>query len=54
MNKQGELYIYKNVDQDPLVSNYYYGLLRTLLRIVVPKTDIHKRGVLERIVEPPL
>ena len=28
--------------------------LRTLLRIVVPNTDIHKRGVLEWIVEPPL
>ena len=35
MNEQGELYI-KIVDQNPLVSNCYYGLLRTLLRLVVP------------------
>ena len=52
MNKQGEPY--ENVDRNPLVSNYYYGLLRTLLQLVVPNTDIHKRGELERIVEPPL
>ena len=53
MNEQGELYI-KIVDRNLLVSNYYYGLSWTLLRLVVPDTDIRKRGVLERIVEPPL
>ena len=53
-NKNKANYTYKIVDRNPLVSNYYYGLLRTLLRLVVPNTDIHKRGVLERIVEPPL
>ena len=53
MNKQGDLYI-KTVDQNFLVSNYYYGLLWSLSRLVVPITDIHKRGVLEWIVEPPL
>ena len=35
MTKQGELYI-KNVDRNPLVLNYYYGLLRLLLHLVVP------------------
>ena len=53
MNEQGEPYVYI-VDQNPLVSNYYYGTFWTLLRLVLPNTDIHKRGVLEWIVEPPL
>ena len=52
-NKQGDLYI-KTVDRNFLVLNYYYGLLWSLSRLVVPITDIHKRGVLEWIVEPPL
>ena len=53
-NKQGELHIYKIVDRNPLVSNYYYGLLRVLSKDSHTDTDIHKRGVLEQIVEPPL
>ena len=43
------------VDRNPLVSNYYYGHSPTdTITNSCTKTDIHKRGVLERIVEPPL
>ena len=35
--QNGKPYIYQIVDRNPLVSNYYYGLLRTLLQLVVPK-----------------
>ena len=43
------------VDQNPLVSNYYYGHCPTdTITDSCTNTDIHKRGVLEKIVEPPL
>ena len=43
------------VDRNPLVSNYYYGHrpMDTIMNSCT-NTDIHKRGVLEQIVEPPL
>ena len=54
-NEQGEPYMYNIVDRNPLVSNYYYGLLRTLLQLVVPNTDIHKkRGIRTDIRTPSL
>ena len=49
MNQQGEPYIL--LTETLLFPNYYYGLFWALLRLVVPNTE---RGVLERIVEPPL
>ena len=35
MDKQGEPYIYNLLAETPLLSDYYYGLLRTLQQIVV-------------------
>ena len=43
------------VDQNPLVSNYYYGHCPTdTITNSCTNTDIGKRGVLEWIVKPPL
>ena len=48
-------FTYNIVDRNPLVSNYYYGHCPTdTITDSCTNTDIHKRGVLERIVEPPL
>ena len=57
MNENGDQYIHKNVDRNPLVMNYYYGHQKTdtiTISCTEKETDIHKRGALERIVEPPL
>ena len=56
IDEQMNLTIYiKNVDRNPLVLNYYYGHCPTdTITNSCTNTDIHERGVLERIVEPPL
>ena len=54
MNDQTN-HIYKIVDRNPLVSNYYYGHCpKDTIMNSCTNTDIHKQGVLEQRVEPPL
>ena len=56
MNKQGEPYIYRMLTETLLYQTITIGLLKTdtITISCTEHTDIHKRGVLERIVEPPL
>ena len=55
MNGQGELYIYKMLTETLLLRTITMDYQKTdTITISCTKTDIHKRGVLERIVEPPL
>ena len=58
MNKQGKLHKYRNCWPKPscvrTITIGQYSMDTTTISCTKKVTDIHKRGVLERIVEPPL